>query len=102
MIYNDNKELVDMVFKSELISKCCVKSFNNKLTGEIEYTYKYRDYEYTIYANTNKGNEPLSWQHSNAQGRIDLSIEMAEQEAPEQEDKNKMTANDCLSNLFNV
>ena len=48
------------MFKSELISKYYVKGFDNKWTGEIEYTYKYRGYEYTVYVNTDKGNEPLS------------------------------------------
>ena len=95
------------MFKSEFVSKYYVKGFNNKWTGEVEYTYKYRGHEYTIYVNTNKGNEPLSWQHRNAQKMIDRVIEMkmAEQEMIEYEDKKKKeneTVYDCLANLFNM
>ena len=40
----------------------------------IEYEYKGEKYE--VYINTAKGNEPLSWQHKNAQARIDKMIEL--------------------------
>jgi hypothetical protein len=46
-----------------------------------EYTYleyEYRGRKYEVYENRNKGNEPLSWQHANAQARIDKEIEIEE------------------------
>lgn len=42
----------------------------------LEYEYKGRKYE--VYENRSKGNEPLSWQHANAQARIDKEIEIQE------------------------
>lgn len=38
--------------------------------------YEYRGQKYEVYINTAKGNEPLSWQHKNAQARIDKMIEL--------------------------
>lgn len=40
--------------------------------------YEYRGHRYEVYENRAKGNEPLSWQHANAQGRIDAIIELKE------------------------
>ena len=37
--------------------------------------YKYRGYEYIVYENRAKGNEPLAWQHKSEQARIDQLIE---------------------------
>ena len=37
--------------------------------------YEYRNHTYTVYINTSKGNEPLSWQHKNNQAQIDRIIE---------------------------
>lgn len=37
--------------------------------------YEYRGHEYTVYENLGKGNEPLAWQHKNAQAGIDRLIE---------------------------
>lgn len=42
--------------------------------------YEYRGYTYTVYENTAKGNEPLSWQHKAEQARIDNLIKAKEQE----------------------
>lgn len=36
--------------------------------------YEYRGHRYEVYENRAKGNEPLSWQHRNAQARIDSII----------------------------
>lgn len=43
--------------------------------------YEYRGCEYTVYINTAKGNEPLSWQHKSEQARIDRLIELEEIES---------------------
>ena len=40
--------------------------------------YEYRGYRSEVYENRAKGNEPLSWQHANEQGRIDTLIEQAQ------------------------
>ena len=40
--------------------------------------YEYRGHTYEVYENRAKGNEPLSWQHKNAQAMIDRQIEIAE------------------------
>lgn len=44
----------------------------------LEYEYKGRRYE--VYENRVKGNEPLSWQHKNAQSKIDSEIELESKE----------------------
>ncbi len=67
------------MYKAEFVSKYYVKQ-NGRYTGEIEYTYRYRGYEYQVNVNNGKGNEPLSWQHKNAQARIDKIIEIKEKE----------------------
>ena len=42
--------------------------------------YEYRGYIYTVYENTAKGNEPLSWQHKAEQARIDKIIKEEEKQ----------------------
>lgn len=37
--------------------------------------YEYRGIKYTVYENRAKGNEPLSWQHSSEQARIDRMLD---------------------------
>ena len=37
--------------------------------------YEYRGREYTVYENRAKGNEPLAWQHRNAQAIIDKELD---------------------------
>jgi len=44
----------------------------------LEYEYRGRTYE--VYENRAKGNEPLSWQHANAQASIDAAIELEEKQ----------------------
>ena len=40
--------------------------------------YEYRGQTYVVYENRAKGNEPLSWQHVNAQAAIDHDVEVEE------------------------
>lgn len=42
--------------------------------------YEYRGRNYDVYENRAKGNELLSWQHSNEQARIDREIEFEEKQ----------------------
>lgn len=42
--------------------------------------YEYRGIKYEVYENRAKGNEPLSWQHKNAQASIDAEIEREEKQ----------------------
>ena len=37
--------------------------------------YEYRGVKYEVYENRAKGNEPLSWQHKNAQLAIDVALD---------------------------
>ena len=61
--------------------------------------YKYRGYKYTVYENRNKGNEPLSWQHKNEQGRIDRLIDIEECEKG-REKVPHTTVEDALNKFF--
>ena len=61
--------------------------------------YKYRGYKYTVYENRNKGNEPLSWQHKNEQGRIDRLINIEECEKG-REKVPRTTVEDALNKFF--
>ena len=54
--------------------------------------YEYRGHTYLVYENRTKGNEPLSWQHKNAQARIDHEIEL--EEKYKQADKQEHTSFD--------
>lgn len=47
--------------------------------------YEYRGRKYEVYENRAKGNEPLSWQHKNAQARIDDEIENEEKKSQNKE-----------------
>lgn len=47
--------------------------------------YEYRGRKYEVYENRAKGNEPLSWQHKNAQARIDNEIEIEEKRSQDKE-----------------
>lgn len=47
--------------------------------------YEYRGRKYEVYENRAKGNEPLSWQHKNAQARIDDEIENEEKRSQNKE-----------------
>lgn len=59
--------------KAKFISKSYGTGFNKDYIY-LEYEYKGRRYE--VYEHRTKGNEPLSWQHKNAQSRIDKMIEL--------------------------
>lgn len=59
--------------KAKFLSKYRYRKYNENIT---EITYEYRGHKYTVDINHNKGNEPLAWQHRNAQGRIDTIIEI--------------------------
>ena len=50
--------------------------------------YEYRGHRYIVEINNAKGNEPLSWQHKNAQARIDREIELEEREKALEADPN--------------
>ena len=60
--------------------------------------YEYRGYTYIVEINNNKGNEPLSWQHRNAQARIDRIIEMENNE--KKEVKNQETADSIIGKFL--
>jgi hypothetical protein len=47
--------------------------------------YEYRGRKYEVYENRAKGNEPLSWQHKNAQARIDKEIQNEEKRSQSKE-----------------
>lgn len=73
---------------------------SNKYGEHIVYLeYEYRGYKYTVYENRNKGNEPLSWQHKNEQGRIDSLIKIEECEK-EREKEPHETVEDALNKFF--
>lgn len=59
--------------KATFKEKIRERRFNEDITT---YFWEYRGREYTTYVNHNKGNEPLSWQHKNEQGRIDTMLEL--------------------------
>lgn len=62
----------------------------------LEYEYKGRSYE--VYEHTTKGNEPLSWQHKNAQARIDREIELEEKMSQNKEQVE--TVEESLNKFF--
>ena len=63
--------------KAKYIGKFYGTGYNRHM---IFLEYEYRGYTYTVYENTAKGNEPLSWQHKAEQTRIDSLIEAKAQE----------------------
>lgn len=63
--------------KAKFIGKSYGTGFNRDFVY-LEYEYRGRTYE--VYENRAKGNEPLSWQHKNAQAEIDKAIELAEKQ----------------------
>ena len=65
--------------------------------------YEYRGYTYTVYENTAKGNEPLSWQHRSEQARIDNIIKAKEQEknlTAEEIEKAQKELENAINDLF--
>ena len=63
--------------KAKYIGKFNGTGFNRHM---VFLEYEYRGYTYTVYENTAKGNEHLSWQHKAEQTRIDNLIKAKEQE----------------------
>lgn len=59
--------------KAKFIGKCYGTGFDRNM---VYLEYEYRGHRYTVYENRAKGNEPLSWQHKNAQADIDRDIEL--------------------------
>ena len=63
--------------KAKYIGKYNGTGYNRHM---IYLEYEYKGYTYTVYENTTKGNEPLSWQHRAEQARIDSIIEAKEKQ----------------------
>lgn len=63
--------------------------------------YEYRNEIYTVHVHNTKGNEPLAWQHANAQAKIDHEIELKEKY--KQIDKSKVeSVEDSLDYFFKL
>jgi hypothetical protein len=80
LIDAEQKLIVDPkenIQKAKFLSRYEYRNFNDDI---VELEYEYRGHKYTVEENRSKGNEPLSWQHRNAQARIDSMIEMEERE----------------------
>lgn len=63
--------------KAKFIGKSYGTGFNRDF---VFLGYEYRGRTYEVYENRAKGNEPLSWQHKNAQAIIDAEIEREEKQ----------------------
>lgn len=61
--------------KAKFVSKWCGRGFDR---DSVYLEYEYRGQTYIVYENRAKGNEPLAWQHRNAQAAIDRDIEVDE------------------------
>lgn len=59
--------------KAKFVGKWCGKGFDR---DSVYLEYEYRGQTYIVYENRAKGNEPLAWQHRNAQAAIDRDIEV--------------------------
>lgn len=72
-----------MTSKAKYIGRCADKYDRDS----VELEYEYRGETYYVHIHNTKGNEPLAWQHKNAQSRIDNLIELDEKykQADEQE-----------------
>jgi len=58
--------------------------------------YEYRGVKYEVYENRAKGNEPLSWQHKNAQLAIDVALD----NPPASQKENTETVQEALDWFF--
>ena len=58
--------------------------------------YEYRGVKYEVYENRAKGNEPLSWQHKNAQLAIDVALD----NPPAPQKENTETVQEALDWFF--
>ena len=61
--------------KAKFIGKTYGTGYNRDF---VYLEYEYRGKTYEVYENRAKGNEPLAWQHRNAQAMIDRNIEISE------------------------
>ena len=82
--------------KAKFFAEYRHRKYNENIT---EITYEYRGHKYTVDINHNKGNEPLAWQHKNAQGRIDTIIEM--EERGNKENQSGISVDEALEELLN-
>ena len=81
--------------KATFIGKYYGKGFDRNM---VYLEYEYRGRTYTVYENRAKGNEPLSWQHRNAQADIDRSIELEST----QQDKQPIDWDKLLDEIFEM
>ena len=82
--------------KAKFIGKYRYRQHNEDC-AELEYEYRGR--RYTIDVNYGKGNEPLAWQHRNAQERIDALIEREKAES-RHEKRGGPYIDEALEDLF--
>lgn len=59
-------------YKAKYIGKHYGRGYDRHM---VYLEYEYRGMKYTVYENRSKGNEPLSWQHSSEQARIDRILD---------------------------
>lgn len=65
----------------------------------VDLEYEYRGETYWIHIHNTKGNEPLVWQHRNAQQKIDKDLELQEK-INKQGNENIETVEDSLDYFF--
>lgn len=76
MRHNETNKIEDKKMKkAKFIGKSRGSGFDR---DSVYLEYEYRGITYIVYENIAKGNEPLSWQHRNAQDAIDRDIEIEE------------------------
>lgn len=63
-----------MTSKAKYIGRCVDKYDRDSVDLE----YEYKGETYYVHIHNTKGNEPLAWQHRNAQARIDNELELEE------------------------
>ena len=84
--------------KAKFISKSYDRYDRNAVY--LEYEYKGRRYE--VYEHMTKGNEPLRWQHANAQARIDRAIELEEKTKNNKKNEEVMSFAESLDYFFEL
>ena len=85
-----------MALKARYIGKTYGRGYDKDF---VYLEYEYRGKRYEVYENRAKGNEPLAWQHRNAQIEIDTAIERAER-AAQNAGKITETADEALQRFF--
>lgn len=63
-----------MKSKAKYIGRCADKYDRDS----VELEYEYKGETYWVHIHNTKGNEPLAWQHRNAQAQIDKELELRE------------------------